>query len=221
MLLFLSLSLFAGSTQGLNNGLVRTPPLGWMSWMYWETGATEDLVKAVADTFVSEGYAAAGYQYIALDDGWTTARDPVTNALVADPAKFPSGIAALVDYVHAKGLKFGIYADVGSATCGGYSGLDMDASLTNQQYKKDMQQFADWKVDALKVDGCNQDPSIMNITYPALSKVSELKACSVPLLRLTQPPPPLSPPLPPPPGHQCYRLAHVALLQLALLCGWV
>ncbi len=92
---------------------------------------------------------------------------------MADPVKFPSGIAALVEYVHSKGLLFGIYADVGSATCGGYSGLDMDVNLTNQQYKKDMQQFADWRVDALKVDGCNSAPSTMNITYPALSQVSE------------------------------------------------
>lgn len=72
--------------------------------------------------------------------------------------------------MHSKGLLFGIYADVGSETCGGYSGLDMDATLTSKQYVQDVATFAKWGVDALKVDGCNQDPKIMNITYPALSR---------------------------------------------------
>ena len=90
--------------------------------------------------------------------------------MVADPQKFPSGIPALVEYVHNAGLLFGIYTDVGSLTCGGQPGLAMDVNLTNQQYKKDIAQFAEWDIDALKVDGCYEDPSIMNITYPALSE---------------------------------------------------
>ncbi len=165
-----SLLLLPSACTALDNGLVRTPPMGWMSWMYYTTDITEDIIKGVADELVSGGYAAAGYNYVAIDDGWTTARDPVTKELVADPAKFPSGIPALVQYVHGKGLLLGMYADVGSATCGGYPGLDMDAALTSQQYVQDVATFARWGVDALKVDGCNQDPKIMNITYPALSR---------------------------------------------------
>lgn len=153
----------------LDNGLARVPPLGWMSWMYWTTDTNETIIRSVVDTLVSEGYAAAGWQYVAIDDGFTTSRDPVTNALREDPVKFPSGMKALSDYVHSKGLKFGLYADVGSQTCGGYSGLDMDVNLKSKQYIADVAQFAEWGVDQLKVDGCNQDPGIMNVTYPALS----------------------------------------------------
>jgi hypothetical protein len=154
----------------MDNGLARKPPMGWMAWMYYTDQITEQIIMSVADTLVSEGYAAAGYNYVAIDDGWSTARDPVTNALRADPVKFPHGIAALADYVHAKGLKLGIYADVGSATCGGYSGLGMDGNLTSKQYIADVDTFAQWGVDAIKVDGCYEDPAAMNVTYPALSR---------------------------------------------------
>jgi alpha-N-acetylgalactosaminidase len=143
--------------------------MGWMTWMYYTTEINEGLIRDVADTMASGGYLQAGYRVISIDDGWTTSRDPVTNALVADPIKFPSGIPALVSYVNAKGLELGIYADVGSLTCGGYSGLGMDANLTSKQYIKDVEQFASWGIYSLKVDGCYEDPSIMNITYPALS----------------------------------------------------
>jgi hypothetical protein len=140
-----------------------------MSWMYYTTEINEQIIRDVADELVSGGYRDRGYEYVCVDDGWTTDRDPVTNELRADPIKFPSGIPALVDYTHARGLKFGIYADVGSATCGGYSGLGMDRDLKNKQYIADVATFAKWGIDALKVDGCNQDASIMNVTYPALS----------------------------------------------------
>ena len=94
----------------------------------------------------------------------------MTNDLVADPVRFPSGIKALADYVHNLGLLLGIYADVGAETCGGYVGLNMTADLADKQYIKDMATFASWGIDSLKVDGCNEDPAIMNITYPALSR---------------------------------------------------
>ena len=119
---------------------------------------------------VSGGYREAGYEYVAIDDGWQQARDPITHEMVADTTRFPSGIDALVDYVHAAGLRFGIYTDVGSNTCGGQPGLDMDVNLTSKQYIQDVAQFARWRVDALKVDGCYQDPAVMNVTYPALSE---------------------------------------------------
>lgn len=111
---------------------------------------TEDLIKGVADELVSGGYRDAGYVYVAVDDGWSTSRDPATNALRPDPAKFPSGIAALAQYVHDRGLLLGMYADVGTLTCGGYSGLGMDAALKSKQYVADVATFAEWGVDALK-----------------------------------------------------------------------
>eukprot|EP00037_Helgoeca_nana_P036832 m.13274 g.13274 ORF g.13274 m.13274 type:complete len:443 (-) comp8055_c0_seq2:384-1712(-) len=156
-------------SESLDNGLVRTPPLGWMSWMYYTTDINEDIIKGVADEMVAGGYRDVGYRYVCIDDGWSTNRDPKTSALVADPVKFPSGMKALGEYLHSRGLLFGMYADVGSATCGGYSGLGMDANLSSKQYVQDVGTFAEWGVDALKVDGCNEAPAIMNITYPALS----------------------------------------------------
>ena len=144
--------------------------MGWMSWMYYEDQISEGLIKNVADEMVAGGFRDAGYTYVDIDDGWTTARDPATHELVADPVRFPSGIKALAAYVHARGLLLGIYADVGSLTCGGYVGLNMSADLADKQYMRDMQTLADWGVDALKVDGCYASPSSMNVTYPALSR---------------------------------------------------
>jgi alpha-N-acetylgalactosaminidase len=157
------------AAEAMDNGLVRKPPLGWMSWMYYTTDVSEAVIKGVADELVKGGYRDAGYKYVCVDDGWSTHRDPATKQLVADPVKFPSGIKALAEYVHQRGLLFGIYADVGSSTCGGYSGLGMDVNLTSKQYIQDMETFASWNIDALKVDGCNESPAVMNVTYPALS----------------------------------------------------
>jgi len=169
-LCLLSLAHMVG-VRAMNNGLARTPPLGWMSWMYYTTDINETIVMRVADELASGGWAAAGWGggVVCIDDGWSGARDPVTNALTADPLKFPSGIPALSKYVHDRGLKFGLYADVGQMTCGGYAGLGMDANLTSRQYIADVATFKEWQVDALKVDGCYADPAVMNITYPALS----------------------------------------------------
>ena len=106
-----------GAAAALDNGVVRTPPLGWMSWMYYTTEINENIIKGGADELVAGGYRDAGYNYVAIDDGWSTSRDPVTREMRWDPIKFPSGIPALAAYVHAKGLRFGMYADVGSLTC--------------------------------------------------------------------------------------------------------
>ena len=168
MLLLLSAHFLAA--LALNNGLARTPPMGWMSWMYYTTSVNETIIKFVADEMASGGYVAAGYEYVCIDDGWSTDRDPATHELRADPIKFPSGIPALVQYVQSRGLKLAMYADVGSLTCGGYSGLDMDANLTSKQYIQDVATFTRWGIAGLKVDGCYQSPDIMNITYPALSR---------------------------------------------------
>lgn len=171
ILVLVSCSFFA---EGLDNGLARTPPMGWMTWQRFRcnTDCTSDshncisekLIREQADMMVSEGYLAAGYEYIVVDDCWLDhARDNVTKRLRPDPARFPSGIRALADYVHARGLKFGIYEDYGTLTCGGFPG-----SLDYLQ--KDAQTFADWTVDYLKLDGCYSDPKTMDAGYPLMGK---------------------------------------------------
>src|SRR5476651_437356 len=89
--------------------LALTPPMGWNSWNTFQTNISEKLVKDIADVMVSSGMKDAGYTYIVLDDGWMAKERDANGNLVADPVKFPSGMRALADYIHAKGLKFGLY----------------------------------------------------------------------------------------------------------------
>ena len=128
------------------NGLALTPPMGWNSWNKFGCNIDEKTIRAVADAMVSTGMRDAGYQYVVIDDCWQGRRDADGNIL-ADPVKFPSGIKALADYIHSKGLKFGIYSDAGSKTCGGRLGSQ------GHEYQ-DALTYARWGVDYLKYDWC-------------------------------------------------------------------
>ena len=96
--------------------LAATPPMGWNSWNKFGCHVSEDLIRQMADAMVKSGMKDAGYQYLVIDDCWQVERDPSGN-IVPDPKTFPSGIKALADYVHSRGLKFGIYSDAGVKTC--------------------------------------------------------------------------------------------------------
>ena len=104
-------------------GLALTPPMGWNSWNTFQTRISDQLVRETADLLVSSGMRDAGYTYLVLEDGWMAReRDSVTGDLVPDPKKFPYGMKALADYVHSRGLKFGLYNCAGTVTCAGYPG---------------------------------------------------------------------------------------------------
>jgi len=135
------------SASASDNGLARTPPMGWNSWNKFALNINETIIKKVADSIVAKGLKDAGYTYVIIDDGWSAGRDK-NGILLADKSKFPSGMKALADYVHSKGLKLGMYTDVGDKTCGGYAG-----SLNYE--KLDATTFAGWGVDYLKEDWCN------------------------------------------------------------------
>ena len=137
----------AAPAWALDDGLARTPPMGWNSWNALRLNINEDLVKQVADVMVEKGLKDAGYEYLVIDDGWQIARDD-EGSIVVDPQKFPSGIKALADYVHSRGLKFGLYSDAGTKTCGGFPG-----SLGHEY--QDARTYAAWGVDYLKYDWCN------------------------------------------------------------------
>jgi alpha-galactosidase len=125
--------------------------MGWNSWnKYACNGLNEKVVRETADAMASNGMKDAGYQYIVMDDCWQTSRDAQGN-IVADPERFPSGIKALADYVHSKGLKFGLYTDVGTMTCAKRPGS------IGHEYQ-DAAQYATWGVDYLKDDWCNTLP---------------------------------------------------------------
>jgi alpha-galactosidase len=127
--------------------LAPTPPMGWNSWNKLACDIDEQTIRAVADAMVASGMKDAGYQYLNLDDCWQGERDR-QGFIQPDAKKFPSGIKALADYVHGKGLKLGIYSDAGAKTCGGRVGS------RGHEYQ-DAQSFAAWGVDYLKYDWCN------------------------------------------------------------------
>lgn len=139
----------AGPPQVRDGGLARTPPMGWNSWNHFGCDVSEQLIRETADAMVSSGLRDAGYQYVVIDDCWQVARDSA-GTITADPQRFPSGIKALADYVHAKGLKFGIYTDAGLKTCQGRPG--------SYGYEaQDAGTYAAWGVDYVKVDWCYAD----------------------------------------------------------------
>ncbi len=129
--------------------LAATPPMGWNSWNLFACDIDEELIRGIADAMVDSGMAAAGYRYVNLDDCWQVGR-AADGTIIEDPETFPSGIPALADYVHDKGLKFGLYTCAGTLTCeerpGSYDHEAIDA-----------QTYADWEVDLVKVDWCFTD----------------------------------------------------------------
>jgi polygalacturonase len=137
----------------LENGLARTPPMGFNNWNATQCTAAfnEAMVKGVADTFVSSGLKAAGYQYVNLDDCWAEPARNANGKLVPNHTRFPNGIKAVADYVHGKGLKLGIYTSAGTKTCNGTGGFP--GALGHEA--SDAAQFASWGVDYLKYDNCN------------------------------------------------------------------
>ncbi|CAJ2667098.1 alpha-galactosidase-like isoform X2 [Trifolium pratense] len=148
----------------LANGLGRTPPMGWNSWNHFQCDITEDLIKETADAMVSTGLADLGYQYINLDDCWGELNRDSKGNLVAKSSTFPSGIKALADYVHSKGLKLGIYSDAGNLTCS----KKMPGSLGYED--QDAKTFASWGVDYLKYDNCDNNNIDPKERYPRMSE---------------------------------------------------
>ena len=134
------------TTHALDNGLALTPPMGWNSWNKFHCNVSEDLIKSMADGMVTSGMKDAGYQYVVIDDCWQVGRDENGN-IVPDAQRFPSGMKALGEYIHSKGLKFGIYSDAGEKTCAGRPGS------MGHEYQ-DALAYAKWGVDYLKYDWC-------------------------------------------------------------------
>jgi len=145
MILLTSVSL-VNAQNGFDN-LAKTPPMGWNSWNTFRLKINEDLVKDIADTFIEKGLKDAGYEFIVIDDGWQISRDEEGN-IIPVPEKFPSGIKALADYIHSRGLKFGLYSDAGYMTCGEHPGS------RGYEYQ-DARTYAGWGVDYLKYDWCH------------------------------------------------------------------
>ncbi len=143
----------APPAAALDNGLALTPQMGFNNWNATHCGAdfNEDMVKGIADLFVSSGLKDAGYQYVNLDDCWAAKDRDVNGDYVPNATRFPHGIKALADYVHSKGLKFGLYTSAGTMTCA----QTMPGSLGHE--RQDAKLWASWGVDYLKYDNCNNE----------------------------------------------------------------
>jgi alpha-galactosidase len=144
-----------------DNGLARTPPMGWNSWNKFASRVDDPTVRSIADAMASSGMKDAGYQYINIDDTWEAGRDAQGNILTNK--KFPN-MKALADYVHSKGLKLGIYSSPGPNTCAGYEG-----SYGHEE--QDARTYAAWGIDYLKYDWCGARTLYTDEEMPALYQV--------------------------------------------------
>uniref|UniRef100_UPI0018D1C390 NPCBM/NEW2 domain-containing protein n=1 Tax=Streptomyces clavuligerus TaxID=1901 RepID=UPI0018D1C390 len=153
----------ANGSPRLPDGLARTPPMGFNNWNSTGCAIDEKMIRDTADLFVSTGLKAAGYEYVNVDDCWAAERRDAGGRLTHHPVRFPSGIKALADYVHSKGLKFGIYTSAGTQTCA----KTMPGSLDHEE--TDARTFAEWGVDYLKYDNCN------NQNRPALERYTKMR----------------------------------------------
>ena len=127
--------------------------MGWNSWNTFGENINEDLIKETADAMVDTGLLDAGYNYLVIDDCWAEHERDSGGRLVPDAKKFPNGMKAVSDYVHSKGLKFGMYSCSGTLTCARYPGSYEHEFI-------DAETFASWGVDYLKYDFCNHAPLI-------------------------------------------------------------
>ncbi|VDM66033.1 unnamed protein product [Strongylus vulgaris] len=167
------LSLFATRLFALDNGLARTPPMGWMSWAtffcqvdcekYPNDCINEKLYQEMADKLVSDGFRDAGYNRVHIDDCWMELSRDKHGKLVADRERFPSGMKNLAKYMHDRKLELGIYEDFGTKTCAGYPG-------SIDHIKDDADTFASWDIDYLKFDGCYVDTDLMPTGYPKMEQ---------------------------------------------------
>ncbi|WTX58391.1 NPCBM/NEW2 domain-containing protein [Streptomyces sp. NBC_00648] len=155
----------AAPAAAVDNGLARTPQMGFNNWNSTHCRAefNEAMVKGIADTFVSQGLKDAGYTYVNLDDCWALPDRDASGNLVPDPVRFPHGIKAVADYVHSKGLKFGLYSSAGTKTC---DVLGFPGGLGHEQ--QDANLWASWGVDYLKYDNCNNSGVDAKQRYKAM-----------------------------------------------------
>ena len=160
----------AAPALALSNGLALTPPMGWNSWYGFKCHVDQNTVKDMTDAIISSGMKAAGYRFVNLDDCWQCSR-AADGTIQADAGRFPDGIKALADYVHAQGLQLGIYTDAGSTTC-----MGKPCSLGHEQ--QDADTYAQWGVDFVRLTGVQPAASIPKCNTPR---------CGTPLPRPVRP----------------------------------
>jgi alpha-galactosidase len=156
---------------GLQNGLGLTPPMGWNTWNKYYCDINQTVIYTNTDRIVELGLNQLGYVYVNVDDCWLTHDRDDSGHVIVDPARFPDGMKAIGDYIHSKGLKFGIYNSAGTMTCEGRAG-----SLNHERI--DVEDFVKWGVDFFKYDNC------FNEGVPSLERYTVMKEA---LMNATRP----------------------------------
>src|SRR5690349_11177389 len=158
-LLVIAAAWFAPSAFSQSSGsLALTPPMGWNSWNKFGCNVSDKLIREMTDAIVSTGMKDAGYQFVNIDDCWQVSRS-ADGTIVVDPDRFPNGMRPLADYVHSKGLKFGVYTDAGRMTCQKRPG-------SYEHEAQDIQTYASWGVDYVKIDWCYAEGLDAEVQYP-------------------------------------------------------
>jgi alpha-galactosidase len=184
-LMLLSSTAFVASAapaQALDNGVGRTPPMGWNSWNTFYCNINESLIRGMADAMVSTGMRDAGYQYVVVDDCWMNSTRDGNGNLQGDPTRFPSGMKALGDYLHGRGLKFGLYQAPLDQTCAQYFDSYPGATGSQGHETADARQFAAWGVDYLKYDWCSPSGTITDQVNTFAKMRDALAATGRPIL---------------------------------------
>jgi alpha-galactosidase len=158
--LIIAVTLSLSTTAQKFDQLAKTPPMGWNSWNKFQCDVRESLIMGIADAMVSSGMKDAGYEYVVIDDCWQVARDE-DGEIVVDQERFPHGMKFLADYIHSKGLKFGIYSCAGTMTCARRPGG------RGHEYQ-DARTYARWGVDYLKYDWCNTSTQDAPASYATM-----------------------------------------------------
>jgi alpha-galactosidase len=158
--LIIAATLSLSTTAQKFDQLAKTPPMGWNSWNKFQCDVRESLIMGIADAMVSSGMKDAGYEYVVIDDCWQVARDE-NGEIVVDQERFPHGMKFLADYIHSKGLKFGIYSCAGTMTCARRPGG------RGHEYQ-DARTYARWGVDYLKYDWCNTSTQDAPASYATM-----------------------------------------------------
>jgi alpha-galactosidase len=153
----------AGRPNAALAALAPTPPMGWSSWYHFGCQIDEVLIKRTAQALLDNGMAAAGYRFVNIDDCWMRHKRDAAGNLIPSPTRFPGGIDGLASFVHARGLKLGIYLDTGAATCTGFAG-------SQGHFRQDARAIASWGVDYLKLDFCRSRPARAKPIYSRFHK---------------------------------------------------
>jgi hypothetical protein len=145
------------AVHALDNGVGRTPMMGWMAWIRFrcniacdadpENCVSEKLIKSMADAMVAGGYREAGYEYVSIDDCWQAHERAPDGTIQANATRFPNGMKALGDYIHSKGLKFGMYTAMGATTCQGYPALGVKTTEDMGHARQDVATLVSWGIE--------------------------------------------------------------------------